>query len=288
MIGFLKGVFVLLLAAVVFGGGGYFTYRLYIHPEMELVQDQKSGGPAPQAFVDPTLAEYQKCLQMETAGDPLAARVTYAEFLDNYPDSSKAEEARARYGAIQTALLLSPRATPDKQVYVVKQGDVLNKVCARFKTSPELLAEINQLENTNLRVGQRLYVAPAGFSAVIDRVASKVVVLKNGDFFTQYPILGTQGNAKVGVPKKGAYTAVSAKVQDKPSWKDGQRIGFGEKGYREATRWVVLQPAGHTLYAATPEAGDAAPKPPSGYALDPDAIRELSALLRKNDPVTIR
>ena len=288
MIGFLKGVFVLLLAAVVFGGGGYFTYRLYIHPEMELVKDQKTGGTAQAAFVDPTIAEYQKCLQMEAAGDSLAARRTYAEFLESYPDSSKAEEARARYGAIQTALLLSPRSTPDKQVYIVKQGDVLNKVCARFKTSPELLAEINQLENTNLRVGQRLYIAPAGFSAVIERVASKVVVLKNGDFFTQYPIQGTQGNAKVGAPKKGSYPSVSAKVQDKPSWKDGQRIGFGEKGYRESTRWIVLQPAGHTLYATNPEAGDAAPKPPSGYALDPDAIRELSALLRKNDPVTIR
>lgn len=285
----------MLLAAVVFGGGGYFTYRLYIHPEMELVRDQKNGGTAPPGFVDPTIAEYQKCLQMEAAGDPLAARRTYAEFLENYPDSSKAEEARARYGAIQTALLLSPRATPDKQVYIVKQGDVLNKVCGRFKTSPELLVEINQLENTNLRVGQRLYVAPAGFSAVIERAAAKVVVLKDGDFFTQYPILGTQGNAKVGPPKKGAYPAVNAKVQDKPSWKDGQRIGFGEKGYREAARWIVLQPAGHTLFSTAPapagkppEAGDAAPKPPSGYALDPDAIRELSALLRKNDPVTIR
>lgn len=288
MIGFLKGVFVLLLAAVVFGGGGYFTYRLYIHPEMELVQDQKTGGTAQPAFVDPTIAEYQKCLQMESAGDPLAARRTYSEFLENYPDSSKAEEARGRYGAIQTALLLSPRASPDKQVYIVKQGDVLNKVCARFKTSPELLAEINQLENTNLRVGQRLYVAPAGFSAVIERGTSKLVVMRNGDFFTQYPILGTQGNAKLGPPKKGAYSPVSARVQDKPSWKEGQRIGFGEKGYRESARWIVLQPPGHTLYAITPGSGEAAPKPPSGYGLDPDAIRELSALLRKNDPVTIR
>jgi len=160
-----------------------------------------------------------------------------------------------------------------------------------LKTSPDLLMEMNQLENANLRVGQRILYTTATFSATIDRPASKVIIQRGNEFFCQYPILATQGSARVGPPKKGPAPVVSAKVQDKPCWKDGQRLGFGEKGFRDASRWVVLQPAGHTLYAESSEKGaDGAPppKPPSGYGLETEAIRALSALLHKGDTVTIR
>jgi len=286
--GFLKGLFVLCLSAAVFGGGGYYTYLFYIHPEVELEREKKTPGEMQPAFTDPTLAEYQKCLQIEAIGDPLASRRSYADFLDAYPDSSKAEEARTRLGAIQTALLLSPRASPEKQIVIVKSGDVLNKLSHKLKTSPELLAEMNHLETPNLRIGQKLYSVPANFSAVVDRGAAKVVVLRGGDFFTQYPILETQGNARLGPPKKGVAPVISGKVQDKPGWKEGTRVNFGEKGFRESTRWVVLSPPGHTLYTQSTDPTETVPKPPSGYGLAPDAVRELSALLRKNDSVTIK
>ena len=81
---------------------------------------------------------------------------------------------------------------------------------------------------------------------------------------------------------------LSVKVQDKPSWKEGQRLSFGEKGYREAPKWIVFQPAGHTLFQNDADGGPGAPKPPSGYGLDAEAVRVLSALLRKGDAVTIR
>ncbi len=288
MIGFLKGLVILVLAVAVFGGGGYYTYRLYIQPEIELQKEKDLPAKPPLAIQDPTVGEYQKCLQVEAAGDPLAARRSYVDFLDAYPDSSKAEEARNRLGAIQSALLLSPRASPDKLAYIVRPGDVVNKLSNRLKTSPELLLEINQLDSVNLRVGQRLFYTEANFSVTIDRPASKVLVLRERNFFCQFPILSVQGNAKIGPQKKGPPSPLSVKVQDKPSWKEGQRLGFGEKGYREATKWVVFAPAGHTLFEEDSEGGSGKPKPPSGYGLEADAVRVLSALLRKGDTVTIR
>jgi LysM repeat protein len=288
VLGFLKGLFVLLLAVAVFGGGGYFTYKLYIHPEIQLQREQNEPAAALPTLRDPTVTEYQKCLQVEGSGDPLAARRSYVDFLDAYPDSTKAEEARYRLSSLQTALLLAPRASPEKRAYIVKSGDVLNKLSTRLKTSPELLLEINQLESSNLRVGQRLFYTSANFTASIDRSASKVVVMRENEFFCQFQILSTQGNAHLGPPKKGAAVIINAKVQDKPCWKEGQRIGFGEKGFREASRWIVLQPPGHTLFAEPGDSGANFPKPPSGYGLEPEAVRQLSALLRKNDAVTIR
>ena len=53
-----------------------------------------------------------------------------------------------------------------------------------------------------------------------------------------------------------------------------------------------ISPGGHSLYTETgarPVPGAPAPqKPPGGgYGLAPDAMQELAAVLRKNDPVTI-
>jgi len=285
---FLKALVVVALTALVFGGGGYATYLYFMETEIKLAKDK--GGPVPLTpeLQDPTLVEYQKCLQIDAVGDPLATRRAYLEFIDAYPDSSKFEEARNRLGAIQVALLLSPRATPEKDVYVVKSGDSLTKVSHRLKTSQELLVEINRIEGVNLRVGQRLYSVPAQFSAVIDRPSSKVIVLKAGEFFAQYPIVATQGSAKIGAQKKGVPPPLAAKVHDKPAWNAGVRLNFGEKGFQAASHWIVLQPPNHTLYAVPADPAENAPKPTSGYGLAPDAVRELSALLQKNDTVTIR
>jgi hypothetical protein len=285
---FLKALVVITLAAVVFGGGGYATYLFVMETELKLAKGNQEPSVAAPEFVDPTLAEYQKCLQIEATGDPLATRRAYAEFVDAYPDSSKFEEARNRLGVLQMSLLFAPRATPEKEIYVVKPGDSLTKVSHRLKTSPELLAEINQLDGVNLRVGQRLYAVPANFTVSVDRVASRILVQREGHFFAQYPILATLGSARVGPPKKGTAQPVAAKVHDKPAWQAGQRLLFGEKGYREAARWIVLQPPSHTIYTVPESPSDVVPKPNSGYGLAPEAVRELSALLQKNDTVTIR
>ncbi|MEY2600489.1 MAG: Outer rane lipoprotein [Verrucomicrobiota bacterium] len=278
----------LVLAAAVFGGGGYYTYLLYVKPDLELQREKDSPVPAQPAVEDPTLVEYAKCLRVEEAGDPLAARRSFEDFLENYPDSSKAEEARYRLGAIQMQLLFTPRMTPGKQVYVVKSGDVLNKVSHRLKVPVEMLMAMNAMEGSNLRVGQRLLWVPADFSTVVDRKGGKVVVLKGGEFFAQCEIRATRGSASLGPPKKGAPLEVKAKVVDKAAWKEGQRMGITEKGSREALHWIVLQPGGHTLYAEPGEGAEKVSRPSSGYGLDPDRVRELSALLRKNETVTIR
>lgn len=278
------------MAAAVFGGGGFYTYKLFLKPEIDLKREKESPVPPPPAFVDTTVGEFTKCVQVEEAGDPLAARSAYTDFLNNYPDSSKVEDAKFRLGAIQLKLLFAPRLTPGKQAYVVKQGDVINKLSHRLKVSPELLMTMNQLESSNLRVGQRLLYVTSDFSVTVDRTAGKVVVFKGKEFFAQAPILAFLGNAKPQPPKKGQGVPqpVSAKVMDKPGFREGQRLAVTDKGYREALHWIVIQPGGHTIYAEPGEGTENVSRPSSGYGLEPETVRLLSALLRKNDAVSIR
>ncbi len=290
MRGWIKGLVLVVLVGGVFGGGGYVAYQLFWEPELKLQQELAEPVGVRLAFEDGTEGEYRKCLELEAAGDPLAARRAYEEFLQGYPDSSKAEEARYRLGAIQLSLLFAPRMVPGKEVYVVKSGDVLLKVCHRLKVTPELILAMNRLESTALRVGQKLYWVRDDFSVVVDRVGGKVMVLRGGEFFAQARILSTQGSAWVGVPpKKTRDGGLEAKVFDKPGWKDGQRLASGEKGYSEAFLWVVLQPGGHTLYAEPGvELREGVSRPNAGYGLEPEVVRALSALLRKGEGVSIR
>jgi LysM repeat protein len=284
---FLKTLIVLGLALVVFGGAGYFGYHLYLKPEQELQRELESPESAPPAIVDTTLPEFQKCLEIEAVGDPLASRRAFLDFVEMYPDSPSAEEARFRVGRAQVTLLLSGKMTPDKLVYTVKSGDNLNRLCNRLKCHADLLLQMNHLESSKLRAGDRLVYTPANFSAHIDRPLAKVVVMRGGEFFGQYRILSVEGGAKIGMPKKGNDT-VAAKVTDKPGWLDGVRVASNEKNYLASARWIVLQPGGHTVYGVSSNQEQPLAKPSSGYGVDTEAIRLLAAVLGKNDTVTIR
>jgi hypothetical protein len=284
---FLKTLIVLGLALVVFGGAGYFGYNLYLKPEQELRRELESPESAPPAIVDTTLPEFQKCLEIEAVGDPLASRRAFLEFAEMYPDSPSAEEAKFRVGRAQVTLLLSGRMTPDKLVYTVKPGDNLNRLCSRLKCHADLLLQMNHLESSKLRAGDRLVYTPANFSLHIDRPLAKIVVKRAGEFFGQYRILSVEGSAKVGIAKKGNDT-ISVKVMDKPGWLDGARVGSNEKAYLASARWIVLQPGGHTIYGVSSNQEQPLAKPSSGYGVEVDAIRLLAAVLGKNDTVSIR
>ncbi len=284
---FLKTLFVLCLALVVFGGAGYFAYNLYLKPEEELRRELESPQSAPPAIMDTTLPEFKKCLDIEAFGDHLASRRAFLEFAETYPDSPSAEEARFRVGRAQAALLLSGKMTPDKLTYTVKAGDNLNRLCSRLKCSADLLLQMNHLESSNLRVGHRLMYTTANFSVHIDRPLAKVVVRRAGEFFGQYRILSVEGNAKIGIPKRGN-EMVFVKVSDKPGWVNGTRLASNDKAYLNSARWVVFQPGGHTLFGVSSDPDQPLGKPSSGYGVDQEAIRLLAAVLAKNDTVTIR
>ena len=287
MVTFLKTLIVLGLALVVFGGAGYLGYNLYLKPEEELRKELESPQSAPPAIVDTTLPEFQKCLDIEAIGDPLASRRAFLDFAETYPDSPSAEEARFRVGRAQVALLLSGKMTPEKLTYTVKAGDNLNRLCSRLKCPADLLLQMNHLETSNLRVGHRLVYTPANFSVHIDRPMAKVVVRRAGEFFGQYRILAVEGSAKIGMVKKGNET-IAVKVLDKPGWLNGARLASSDKAYLDSARWIVFQPGGHTLYGVLTNQEQPLSKPSSGYGVEPEAIRLLAAILGKNDTVSIR
>jgi LysM repeat protein len=283
-----KAFVILVLAAAVFGGAAYFSYELFIKPKEQLKAEKLA--PATPLPPDPALPEFNKAVNVLKTGDLLAARDAFARFVDQNPHSRKLEEAKDYLGKINTEIFLSPKPAPEKQLYVVRSGDVLNKVARHTKTTPELLMRSNGLSNIILQINQQLLYTPAEFSVVIRKKEEKVIVLNRGKFFKQYPIRKMFGAA---APKKtGAtpYPKQAGKVSEKIAWgPSGGRVIFTDKEYQYATFWVSFTVGGHTLYGE-PDAGAAqqANKPPvGGIGIAPEDVKELAIMLTRGCPVTI-
>lgn len=286
-----KALIIIFLTLGIFGGAAYFTYDLFIRPQEELKRERRLGPPPPPP--DPTLPEFDKAMALRKSGDPEQARTALSDFIDRYPESTKRDEARDALGELNSNLFFSATITPDKEVYVVKSGDVLTRVASRAKTTPELIISMNKLENTMLKIGQKLIVAPTDFSLHIERAKDKIVLLKQGKFFKQYSITALPGGTAGATGRKPSpaqrQPRISGKVAERISWLDGSRVTFMDKGFSSADHWIVISPSGHSLYTAGEDAkGQPKQKPQGGgYGLAADHMHELATLLRKNDPVII-
>lgn len=281
----MKALIIIFLTVVIFGGAALVGYKVFLQPQIALKKEQSQPPPPPPP--DPTLPEFNKCVAIRKAGKVIEARDAFYAFLERYPESTKIDEAKNLLGEINTDILLSTMAAPEKQVYIVQKGDVITRVAARLKTTGELLVRANNLQGPMLRIGQKLTISPGDFALVISHKTDKVTVLNKGKFFKQYAILEwPPGHAKKMVGGKLAPTEKKAgKVTDKLSWLNGTRVTFMEKGYINSTHWVQINIPGCTLHSVAEEGGQ---KPPGGgIRLTPDALDELDAMLAKGNPVTL-
>jgi LysM repeat protein len=280
-----KALFILLLACAIFGTAGYFTYELFVRPKIAL-EEEKKLPPTP-APPDPTLPDLKKALALKEKNQLVEARRALEEFLERFPESSGIEQARDALGEVNSRIFLSPVPAPDKQVYIVKSGDVLDRVARRTKTTSELIAKANNLEKTMLRIDQKLYIPVANFSLVISRKHSRITLLNDGRFFKQYPV--RQWPPALQQPKKGPVAKQAGKVLDKIAWLDGTRVIFSDPGYADASHWINISIGHCTLYGEPPADADpkSVSKPPSGIAIAPEAAAELAAMLRRGDPAIL-
>ena len=275
-----KALIILLLTVAVFGSASYFTYELYVKPERALRAERQRGPPPPPP--DPSLPEFAACLETQKKGDNAATRTALIGFLDHFPRSGKADEARDILGGINASQFLSPVPSPEKQTYIVAKNDVLNRVAMRTRSTPELIFRSNKLTNTMLRISQKLVIPPADFTAVVSIREKKITLYNAKHFFKQYHILALPARESAGTaPVQKRLGKVVAKFATDSK---GDRVTFQDKSYAGASHEVTLSIPGHSLYVLAP---DAPPPARNGLGLSAEDMAEIAVLLKKNDPVTI-
>jgi LysM repeat protein len=277
----MKWLFVLVLAIIIFGGAAWFGYNLFFKQEMA-VQKEQRGEVRAEPTPDISLPEFQAAAKLRQDGKLAEARDALAAFIQKYPTGLHVEEAKDLLGEVNIDILLSRYPSPEKEEYIVKPGDVLQRVANRVKSTPELIMRMNNLNGTMLRIGERLLVSHPEFSIVIQRKAKLIVLLNHGAFFKQYHVR----EEKLG-PKQPP--KVTTKVAETMAFRDGKRVGFGTKEFVGSTRWIRLGAPAYTIYSVpdTAHPNLDQPAPPQGLGLAATDANELSGLVNNRTPVTI-
>lgn len=276
----MKWLFVLFLAIIIFGGAAWFGYNFVFKEDIQVRKEQR-GEVTSEPRLDLTLPEYEAAAKLRQEGKIPEARAALAAFIQKYPTSPHADEAKDLLGEVNVDILLSRTPSPEKEEYIVKPGDVLQKVAHKVKSTPELIMRMNNMSSTMLHIGERLLISHPDFSIVVQRKPKLIVLLNHGGFFKQYHVREEK------LPAKSS--KVTTKVAEVMAWRDGKRVGFGTKEFIGSTRWVRLSAQAYTIYAVPDPAHPALsqPPPPQGLGLAAADVEELSSLVKKNTPVTI-
>ena len=273
-----KALIILGLAGLIFGGGAYFTYRLFIEPAQILKNETASGSPTPPP--DMTIPEYERCLQLKKDRQWQDARAAYKHFLETYPASTKLDAAKDDLGEINMAVYFSGGPAPDKAAYVIRPGDTLARIEKKLKAPGDVIMRSNNITDPRrLRVGDTLYVSHPDFTLMIDRKAQMVTLYNHARFFKQYHPTGW-----TAPPLKGNPPPIAGKVVEVSSYKNGQRVAFGSRDYEESSHKVQITPAGYSLFTDPAQGGE---KGGAGIALGASDMDELCALLVHGVQVTI-
>lgn len=276
----MKWLFVLFLAIIIFGGAAWFGYNFVFKEDIQVAKEQR-GEVTPEPRLDLTGPEYETAAKLRQDGKMAEARAALTAFVQKYPTSPHADEAKDLLGEINIGIFLSRTPSPEKEEYVVKAGDVITKVAHKMKTTPELIMRMNNMNGTMLHIGEHLLISHPDFAVVVQRKPKLLIVLNHGGFFKQYHIREEKLPAKA-VPK------ITTRVTEIQAWRDGKRVGFGTKEFIGSTRWIRLASQTYTIYAVPDSAHQVVqPAPPQGIGLAAADVEELSSLVNSKTPVTI-
>jgi hypothetical protein len=137
-----------ILAAALAAGGYYAVQELYIKPEQRLQADRRLPAPAPPP--DPSVVEYERCMELWKRGAPPSeARAAFERLLKEFPETRKRRDALDAIGQINSQEFFTQ--TPNEtNLYVVNPGDSLSRVSNRRKLPIELILYLNKLPSENL------------------------------------------------------------------------------------------------------------------------------------------
>jgi len=147
--------------------------------------------------------------------------------------ASAAPAAKGR--PLNMAVIFSGEALPQSVVYKVKQGDTLEKIARRHKTTIELTKIINGLESDRIRAGQELRVWNVPFTIKISKTRN-ILALKCGkEVVKTYPVsTGADNNTPVGKFK------ITTRFKDPVWFFEGREIASGDPANALGPRWLGL------------------------------------------------
>ena len=226
--------------------------------------------------VDPGEKAFQKAHEQLALGRIPEAREKLTTIVNVFPNSSSAPVARRIVGEINLDEILSASHMEGKQIHVVKRGDSLLGIAAKYNTTIDCIMHLNSMmEIPRIQPGDELLVMPLEFRILIDPRRKSVSLWQSGRFVCEYPALHFDASAKT--PRRAAISSKAAEIE-------GRRVLPQSKEYRSADKVILIDKPALQIRGWN---GDV-DKPAGGILLRPNDMEEIALLTRVGNEVEIR
>jgi hypothetical protein len=261
--------------------GGVFSR---IIPDPVRVADRQSEADlaamldsAEMPDVDPGEKAFQKAHELLALGKLPEAREKLSAIVSVFPASSSAPAARRIVGEMNLDEILSTTHMAGKQVHVVRRGDSLLAIAAKYRTTIDCMMHLNSmLELKGLQPGDELIVMPLDFRLLVEPNRKALSLWEGGRFIREYPILGAPGSVQSAKNK--------TTIQSKSAESGDRRVQPQSKGYHAAAKLIQLAKPGVRI-----QSWDGTGERPAGaILLRPPDMEELSLLTRTGNDVEFR
>ena len=235
-----------------------------------------NAPPAP----DPTDTLLQQALALKAAGKLADAR----NLLQPLAAATNAsDKVLALIGELNTQIIFTGAAAPEKVDYTIAAGDSLGKLAKKFGTTIELIKKANGLSSDVIQIDNRLRIYQAKFAVEVSKSANTLVLTDNGKFFKRYHV----GTGQFNRTPVGEFT-IKSRIE-KPPWyrPDGRTIPFGDPENVLGTHWLGLNVPRYGIHG-TWETNSIGKQSSAGcIRLVNDDVSELYLLLPYGTPVVI-
>lgn len=180
----------------------------------------------------------------EKAGDSLKAKDAYHNIIEKFPNSVNVSKAQEALDDLNIKILFSPELNQDFLVYEVRKGDTISALAKKFNTTADLIARMNGLKGSIIRVGVKLKMPKARFSIVIDK-SQNILTLKSDDEIIKTYKVSTGKNSCTPV---GNFQ-ITNKIVDPPWYPPaGGVIEPGDPKNVLGSRWLGLSKPSYGIH----------------------------------------
>jgi LysM repeat protein len=254
----------------------YWFYMRVIRPEMQVKSELEKIQKGTLPTLDPGARRFDAAVDLIRLGDLDAGREALYQLLKQFPESPTCAEAKRIIGEINLDRLFSPTYLEGKVDYIVQPGDVLQLIASKHKTSLDAITRMNGLRGTTIHPGDHLLIMPVDFDFAVHVSEKRVIVLRQGRFFAEYPAVDVRLPVGFRVPAEIKLGMKSASLEGKP-------VAATDAAYLEAEKLIPGNKPGvvlRTVPVARPVEAKAVA--PTGGA-DPAGSAEFGVFLRRED-----
>ncbi len=260
--------------------GGYFSKLIPDpvgiaggHSDSDLV---KMLDSAEMPDIDPGEKAFQKAHELLAMGRIPEAREKLTTIVNVFPSSSSAPIARRIVGEINLDEILSSSHMEGKKIHVVKRGDSLLGIAAKYNTTIDCMMHLNSMmELPRIQPGEELLVMPLEFRILIEPRHKTLSLWDGGRFIREYPVLHFDASART--PRR-------ATISSKAAESEGRRVTPQTKEYRAAEKLIMIDKPALQIRGWDGEDD----KPAGGILLRPQDMEEITLLTRVGNEVEIR